>query len=101
VPSADGSWSGPDVVSEKGFIGDSWAGIVSGIIEPLLIERTAREREVSIKAIAAIVVSLFKKVAAPLLPKSVWLEPPKAAPISAPLLLWIKIIKIKNKQTIK
>ena len=41
--------------------------------------------DVSIKTTAAAVVSLFKKVDAPLLPKIVWLEPPKAAPISAPL----------------
>ena len=55
--------------------------------ESLLIEKTARVRDVNINAIAAPVVSLLRNVAAPLLPKSVWLEPPKAAPISAPLLL--------------
>jgi hypothetical protein len=40
--------------------------------------------EVTIKSTAATVVSLLRNVAAPLLPKSVWLDPPKAAPISAP-----------------
>jgi hypothetical protein len=69
--------------------------------DPLFIDKTANESEVSIKTMAATVVSLFIKVAAPLLPKSVWVEPPNAAPISAPLLLWIKIMKIKNKHTIR
>ena len=40
----------------------------------------------TMKIIAAMVVALLKNVEAPVLPKSVWLEPPpKAAPISAPL----------------
>jgi hypothetical protein len=45
---------------------------------------TARLKAVSMKTAAATTVTLLKKVAAPLLPKRVWLEPPKAAPISAP-----------------
>jgi len=44
----------------------------------------AKSREVIIKTAAATVVSLVRKVAAPLLPKMVWLDPPKAAPILAP-----------------
>jgi len=94
------SWIGPEDVSAKGFSAVSCTGI-DETTESLLIEKTARVREVNINAIAAPVVSLLKKVAAPLLPNSVWLEPPKAAPISAPLLLWISIIKIRNRQTIK
>ena len=44
----------------------------------------ARSREVIIKSAAATVVSLVRNVVAPLLPKIVWLDPPKAAPILAP-----------------
>jgi hypothetical protein len=69
--------------------------------ESRFIDVTASNRDVNIKAIAAPVVSLLRNVAAPLLPNSVWLEPPKAAPISAPLLLWINIMKIRNRQTVK
>ena len=53
--------------------------------ELVLVVTMVRVREVSMKTTAATVVTLFRKVAAPLLPKSVWLDPPKAAPISAPL----------------
>jgi hypothetical protein len=67
--------------------------------ESRLIEVIASNKDVSIKAIAAPVVSLLRNVAAPLLPKRVWLDPPKAAPISAPLLLWMRMIKMRNKQT--
>jgi hypothetical protein len=42
---------------------------------------------------------LFRKVAAPLLPKSVWLDPPNAAPISAPLPLWSSTMHIRKKHT--
>src|SRR5439155_19749542 len=45
----------------------------------------ARLREVTIKIVAATAVILLRKVPAPREPKTVWLEPPKAAPISAPL----------------
>jgi hypothetical protein len=44
----------------------------------------ARSREVIINTAAATVVSFVRNVAAPLLPKIVWLDPPKAAPILAP-----------------
>jgi len=67
--------------------------------EPPFVVEMARRREVSIKTTAAIVVSLLRKVAAPRLPKRVWLEPPKAAPSSAPLLLCINTIKIRNRDT--
>src|SRR5438132_11913472 len=45
----------------------------------------ARLREVTIKISAATAVILLRNVPAPREPKTVWLEPPKAAPISAPL----------------
>jgi hypothetical protein len=47
-------------------------------------ESTARLKEVSMKTTAAVTVSLLKNVPGPRLPKIVWLEPPKEAPISAP-----------------
>ena len=68
--------------------------------EPPLAVAMAKESEVSIKTTAAIVVSLLKKVAAPRAPKSVWLDPPKAAPSSAPFPLCTRTMKIRKKQTI-
>jgi hypothetical protein len=50
-----------------------------------LPKRKARPSEVNIKMIAAVTVTLCKKEVAPVLPKIVWLEPPKTAPIFAPL----------------
>jgi hypothetical protein len=44
-----------------------------------------RNRDVHINRIAIPVVILVKKFPAPELPKTVWLEPPKTAPTSAPL----------------
>ena len=41
-------------------------------------------REVSIKITAVATVILLRKGVAPVLPKTVWLEPPKAAPMLAP-----------------
>ncbi len=76
------------------------AGIVFFTTEPPFTETMARRREVNMKAIAAPVVSFERNVAAPLLPNRVWLDPPKAAPISAPLLLWISTIKIRKKLTV-
>jgi len=52
---------------------------------PPFPKRKARPREVSIKIIAAAAVTLCKNEVAPALPKTVWLEPPNAAPILAPL----------------
>jgi len=40
--------------------------------------------EVSMKMIATAAVNFPRKVPAPLEPKTVWLEPPKAAPMFAP-----------------
>jgi hypothetical protein len=67
--------------------------------DPPFTETMARRRDVIMKTMADAVVSFERKVAAPLLPKSVWLEPPKAAPISEPLLLWISTINIRKKLT--
>ena len=47
--------------------------------------RIARLNEVSMKTDATITVNLLKKLAGPRLPNTVWLDPPNAAPISAPL----------------
>ena len=65
------------------------ASVCLGITEepptPLLPKK-AIVKDVIINMIAAIVVSLPKKLPGPLLPNMVWLEaPPKDAPISAPL----------------
>ena len=55
-------------------------------------------RDVSINTTAEPVVSLLRNVDAPLLPKIVWLEPPNAAPISAPLPPCSNTIAIKKRQ---
>jgi len=52
-------------------------------VDPFPI-RKARVKEVSMKMTAAATVILCKKDVAPALPKTVWLDPPKAAPILAP-----------------
>ena len=51
------------------------------------------------KMIAAAVVSLCKKLAGPRLPKTVWLEPPKAAPMLAPLPVWSRMMAIRARET--
>ncbi len=48
------------------------------------LARMAKERDVNINTKAVMTVNLLKKFAGPRLPKTVWLEPPNAAPISAP-----------------
>jgi hypothetical protein len=55
-------------------------------------------RDVSIKSIATPAVIFPKKVPAPEEPKTVWLDPPKAAPMSAPLPAWRSTIRIKTRQ---
>jgi hypothetical protein len=52
------------------------------------------------KTIAIPVVSLVRKLPAPLLPKIVELEPPNTAPISAPLPVCNKTTKISPMLTI-
>jgi hypothetical protein len=56
-------------------------------------------RDVSIKTIATPAVIFPKNVPAPEEPKTVWLEPPNAAPILAPLPACRSTIVIKTKQT--
>jgi len=56
--------------------------------------------DVSIKMIATAAVILPRNVPAPLEPKTVWLEPPNAAPMFAPLPAWSNTIKIKVMQAI-
>jgi len=51
--------------------------------------------DVSIKIMATAAVIFPRKVPAPLEPKTVWLDPPKAAPIFAPLPACSKTIRIK------
>jgi hypothetical protein len=46
--------------------------------------RRARPSDVNIKITAVATVILLKKGVAPVLPNTVWLEPPKAAPMLAP-----------------
>ena len=60
----------------------------------------ARPSEVSMKMAATTTVNLLKKLAGPRLPKTVWLEPPKDAPISAPFPDCKRIAPIMRKQTI-
>jgi hypothetical protein len=55
-------------------------------------------KDVSIKIIATAAVIFPKKVPAPVEPKTVWLEPPKAAPILAPLPACRRTTKIMIKQ---
>jgi len=62
--------------------------------------KKARIREVNIKITATTVVSFVRKGVAPLLPKMVWLDPPKAAPMLAPLPVCKRTIIIRAKQTI-
>ena len=58
-----------------------------------------RLKEVTMKRTAAAAVSFARKGAAPVLPNTVWLEPPKAAPIPAPLPCCKSTIKIRAKLT--
>ena len=78
-----------------GFAG--WAGVAgagwvaAGFSAPCITEGACcrpmkvRPREVHIKTTATMAVSLARNGAAPVEPKTVWLEPPKAAPMPAPL----------------
>ena len=63
------------------------------------MEATVSTSEVTMKRAAAAVVSLLRNVVAPLPPKSVWLEPPKAAPSSAPLPPCTRTTNIRKMQT--
>jgi len=65
-----------------------------GFSSPLKRERL---KEVNIKIIATIVVSLCKKLVGPEDPKSVSLEPPKVTPIPAPLPCCINTMNMRSK----
>jgi hypothetical protein len=54
------------------------------MVETFLVVENVKRSEVTIKIMAATVVSLERNPIAPALPKIVWLAPPNAAPISAP-----------------
>ena len=93
-----------------GAAGGAGAGVVfcsTGglVLNPCMTEtsccrdRKVRPREVSIKMTAAAAVSLARKGAAPVLPKTVWLEPPKAAPIPAPLPCCKSTMEIRARHT--
>ena len=62
-------------------------------------DKNVRLKEVIMKRMAATAVSFARKGAAPELPKTVWLEPPKAAPIPAPLPCCKSTMEIKAKHT--
>ena len=64
------------------------------------LAKIARVKEVNINTKAVMTVNLLKKFAGPRLPNTVWLDPPKAAPISAPLPDCSKIAPIMSRQTI-
>ena len=82
------------------------AGAALGVLDmmdepPPLPATKASDREVSMKIIAALVVSLLINVLPPPAPKTDWLPlAPKEAPISAPLPDCSKTTMIRAKQTI-
>lgn len=61
--------------------------------------RMARVKEVNMNTNAVMTVNLLRKFAGPRLPNTVWLEPPKAAPISAPLPDCSRMAPIMSRQT--
>lgn len=75
----------------EGFGARGTACFVTGTDEPsikpevLLDAEYVNVMDVSMKMIATAAVNFPRKVPAPLEPKTVWLEPPKAAPMFAPL----------------
>jgi hypothetical protein len=60
----------------------------------------ARKIDVEKKIAASNQVALVSALPAPLAPKTVWLEPPKTAPISAPFPCWSRIMMHIEMQTI-
>jgi hypothetical protein len=78
------------------------------VVTPCIIEEAvvfsfpnmkASRRHVIIKITAAAVVIFVKNEPAPPPPNTVWLEPPKAAPISAPLPFCRRTIRMRAKHT--
>ena len=80
-------WTGAPGVA--GATGAGW--VATGFPAPCITEGACwrlikvRPREVHIKRMVTIAVSLARNGAAPVEPKTVWLEPPNAAPMPAPL----------------
>jgi hypothetical protein len=68
-------------------------------VDAPLPKRRARVREVSMKITAAATVTFCRKELAPALPKTVWLDPPKAAPMLAPFPFWRSTIIMRAMQT--
>ena len=81
--------AGAGVAGWAGAAGAGW--VAAGCPAPCLTEGACclpikvRPREVHIKTMATMAVSLARNGAAPVEPKTVWLDPPKAAPMPAPL----------------
>jgi len=93
-------------VAGAGTAGAAGAGwVAAGFPVPCITEgaccrpRKVNPREVHIKRMAATAVSLARKGAAPVEPKTVWLDPPKAAPIPAPLPCCKSTMQIKARDT--
>ncbi len=61
--------------------------------------RKVSPNDVTMNKTATAAVNLARKGAAPAEPKTVWLEPPKAAPIPAPLPCCNRTTQIKARQT--
>ena len=92
APLAAGSGIGTFFGAETGatsFMTDS---------SPVRVDIYANEIEVSINKTAAQVVILFSIDTGPSEPKTVWLEPPKVAPMSAPFPCCNNTITIRNRQ---
>jgi len=66
---------------------------------PLWTAKYASHKDVSMNTTATPVVIFPSRVPGPELPKSVWLEPPKAAPMLAPLPRWSSTMITNRKQT--
>ena len=85
----EAGWTGAAGAGVAGVAGAVW--VAAGFPAPCITEGACcrpikvRPREVHIKRIATMAVSLARNGAAPVEPKTVWLEPPNAAPMPAPL----------------
>ena len=90
--SSDGNWAsvfcssapGAGWGSSDGMVSVTSVLVSSKTVDDLRVDNMVRKIAVIMIRIAATVVILVKKPAAPGLPKMVWLAPPKAAPIEAP-----------------
>ena len=80
---ASGSWGWAGTCAGSAGA-DCGAGLAFMTEEACLVVEKASRSEVIMKMMAATVVNFVRNPIAPELPKSVWLDPPKAAPISAP-----------------